>query len=177
MAAGAMVIASVGHASAFDFLDVLTQNPTRIAARHHPNSHRVRYGRHPSHFSTHWRAEAVAIPNARALAIARHYAGSSNPTHFRGPWCGAFAGMVARAAHDYVPSGFRRAIAWLHAGPHVHNPQPGDAAVMHHHVTFFVGYGGRGFYGLGGNQGHRVRLSSYPVGRVIAWVRLRGEGG
>jgi hypothetical protein len=45
---------------------------------------------------------------------------------------------------------------------------------MRSHVTFFAGFGGRGVLGLGGNQGrHRVTLSSYPLSRVIAFVRPR----
>lgn len=151
---------------------------------HHWHRHHWRH-----HYRRHWymhhtsralprnayRYEArVAARSSDVLATAERYLGDRNPTGFRGPWCGAFAGMIARMTHHDIPPGFRRAISWIHAGVRVRFPRAGDLAVFAHHVTIFAGYGGRGFLGLGGNQrDHRVTVSSYPIGRVIAWVRLR----
>lgn len=118
-----------------------------------------------------WRA-SWGTPGARdILMVADSFRGRRNPTHFRGPWCAAFTRMVLTlTGHPSVAS--NRAIDQIRDGYRVRNPRPGDLAVMRHHVTFFAGWGGRGFYGLGGNQGrHRVTLSSYPVRRVLAWVR------
>lgn len=108
------------------------------------------------------------------LATAERFLGRRNPTGFRGPWCGAFLGMIAKIRGVDVPAGFRRAVAWLRAGTRVSRPRPGDLGVMPGHVTIFAGYRGRRFLGLGGNQrGGRVAISSFPVHRVIAWVRLK----
>jgi hypothetical protein len=119
-----------------------------------------------------WRATAYE-GGSNVLAVASHFVGSRNPTGFRGPWCKAFVNMVARET-GHPANASLRAVDALHMGYRVRSPRPGDVAVMRSHTTFFAGYGGRGFLGLGGNQGHhRVTVSSYPLRRVIAWVRLR----
>lgn len=106
------------------------------------------------------------------LEYAGRFLGEVNPTHFRGPWCAAFVNMVLGATgHRHVAS--LRAIDAIRDGYRVRDPRPGDLAVMRGHVTFFVRRGGRGFIGLGGNQGHdRVTEISFPLTRVIAFVRV-----
>lgn len=143
--------------------------------RHHAYRHR-RY--HHPHYAARrpdlraWRATAYQ-ERSNVLAVASRFVGDANPTGFRGPWCKAFVNMVARKTGHFSNSSLR-AVDALRMGYRVRSPQPGDVAVMRSHTTFFTGYGGRGFLGLGGNQGHhRVTISSYPVSRVIAWVRLR----
>lgn len=107
------------------------------------------------------------------LAVASHFVGDRNPTGFHGPWCKAFVNMIARKTGHFTNASLR-AVDALHMGYRVKSPRPGDVAVMRSHATFFAGYGGRGFLGLGGNQSHhRVTVSSYPLSRVIAWIRLR----
>jgi uncharacterized protein (TIGR02594 family) len=104
------------------------------------------------------------------LAKAEGYIGDGNPTGFRGLWCKAFVNMVLRETGHAVDQSMR-AIDGLDLGQRVSDPRPGDIAVMPHHITFFAGWGGRGFYGLGGNQGRRVRMSNYSTRRVIAFIR------
>ena len=48
----------------------------------------------------------------------------------------------------------------------------GDLAVMRHHVTIVAGVHGGKVIGLGGNQGRRVKLSSYDSRRVVGFVRV-----
>lgn len=103
------------------------------------------------------------------LAEAESYIGEGNPTGLHGRWCKAFVNMVLRKTGHTVDRS-ARAIDGLHLGYRVSNPQPGDLAVMPHHITFFAGWGGRGFYGIGGNQGRSVRMSNYSTRQVIAFI-------
>jgi hypothetical protein len=122
--------------------------------------------------------EGFAAPNrmtSRVIQIASRYIGHGNVTGFRGAWCKYFTNKVLREA-GFHPSPSGMAIDGLLDGQRVRNPQPGDLAVMRSHITFFAGYGGRGFIGIGGNQGghygHRdVTVSSYSFNRVVAFVR------
>lgn len=107
------------------------------------------------------------------LSFASHFLGGGNPAHTHRPWCGDFVNFVLSHT-GHRPSGSGIATSFLRAGEHVRFPALGDIAVMRGHVTIFAGWGGRGFLGLGGNQGHgRVTVSSYPRSRVIAWVHPR----
>ena len=118
-------------------------------------------------------AQAAWGGGSALVAEAARYVGWSNPTGFRGPWCKAFTNMVLREA-GYHPGPSLRAIDALADGQRVSAPQPGDLAVMRGHVTFFAQWDGPdAFDGLGGNQGHAVRLSRFWRGAVIAWVRPR----
>lgn len=111
-------------------------------------------------------------PRSDILVGARRYLGLANPTGMRRPWCRDFVNMVLRQTGHALADASGLAMNALRLGPHVLSPRPGDVIVMRRHVTFFVGYGGRGVLGLGGNQGHgRVTLSSYPLRSVIAFVR------
>lgn len=105
--------------------------------------------------------------------VAQEFIGRRNFTTHRGiPWCAsAVNAWLDMTGHRHVRS--LRAIDALGDGPHVRRPEIGDLAVMRHHVTVFLGWGGRGFLAIGGNQGraHRVTVASYPTYRVLAWVR------
>lgn len=103
------------------------------------------------------------------LAEAKRYIGEGNPTGLHKRWCKAFVNMVLRKTGHAVDRS-ARAIDGLHLGYRVSNPQPGDIAVMPHHITFFAGWGGRGFYGIGGNQGRSVRMSNFSTSQVIAFI-------
>ena len=106
------------------------------------------------------------------LSVASRYLGAGKVTRMSGPWCRDFINLVASRAGYRLANHSRRAIDALALGRHVSAPHPGDLVVMRHHVTIFAGFGGRGVLGLGGNQGHRVKMSSYPARRVLAFVRL-----
>ncbi len=104
------------------------------------------------------------------LNEARRYLGRGNVTGSHRAWCADFANMVlSRTGHRASGSGMVRSM--LSVGPRVSSPSPGDVVVMRSHVTIFAGYGGRGFYGLGGNQHHRVAMSNFPLRSVVAFVR------
>lgn len=139
-----------------------------VPASAHHHSHHHHWIRH-----TEWRADyghwQRAGSDLASWALAR--VGWGNITGFRGPWCAAFVNVgLSSTGHRHVAS--RRAIDAIGDGMRVRRPERGDLAVMRHHVTIFVGWGGRGFVAVGGNQGHgRVTVSSYPLHRVIAWVR------
>jgi uncharacterized protein (TIGR02594 family) len=142
--------------------------------RHHRHHHSVHHARHRHHALDHPRRMNGEPASSRVIADARRYLGLSNPTGTRGPWCRDFVNMVLRQTGHALRDVSRTAIAALRLGPRVSNPRPGDIVVMRSHVTFFAGFGGRGVLGLGGNQGHhRVTLSSYPLSRVVAFVRPR----
>lgn len=109
------------------------------------------------------------------LRVAARYLGARNPTGTRGKWCRDFVNFTLREAGYRVADHSRRARDAVRLGHRVATPQPGDIVVMRTHATFFAGWGGRGVRGLGGNQGGgRVTVSSYPLSRVIAFVRPAG---
>jgi|GEM_PF-1721696 len=108
--------------------------------------------------------------SSAVLTEARRWLGHGNVTGSHRAWCADFANMVlVRTGHRASGSGMVRSM--LSVGPRVSSPSPGDVVVMRSHVTIFAGYGGRGFYGLGGNQHHRVAMSNYPLRSVVAFVR------
>lgn len=143
-----------------------------VHRHHHRHRHHWHHHRWSRISPSRYRATYYPPGQSDLLAVAERYMGDRNPTGFRGPWCKAFVNMVARrTGHLYNVS--KRAIDGLRMGIRVRMPRPGDLAVMRHHITFFAGWGGRGFIGVGGNQGGgRVTMSTYPVGRVIGWIRL-----
>lgn len=109
-------------------------------------------------------------PSASAIiAEASHWLGRGNPTGFQGPWCKAFTNFVLRRL-GFHPGPSLLAIDALRDGRRVADPRPGDIAVMPHHVTFFAGWAEQDFLGLGGNQGHDVNVSRFPLRRVIAFI-------
>lgn len=168
MVAGLTALAAIvfsGHAEAHSF--------RRVHHYHRQVWHHWRHiNRSYSYRMLHrWLAKA-ADGNSDVIATAERFLGDRNPTGFRGPWCKAFINLIARKTGHYFNRSLR-AIDGLRMGVRVRVPRAGDLAVFQHHITIFAGYGGRGFLGLGGNQtGHRVTVSSYPIGRVIAWIRL-----
>jgi uncharacterized protein (TIGR02594 family) len=155
------------------------------AQRQHRHYHHVHHARHHHRVShRRWRVkdarkyraifeELDSAPRSNILADARRYLGMGNVTNSHRAWCADFVNFILRKT-GHVTSGSGMAWSLLHVGRRVSHPEPGDIAVLRGHVTFFAGWGGRGFLGLGGNQGHhRVTLSSYPLSRVVAFVRPR----
>lgn len=134
----------------------------RVASRH---SHRIRVRQTPD----------APLELHPTLSVASRYLGGRNPTGTRGKWCRDFVNFTLRKAGYRVADHSRRARDAVRLGARVSSPRPGDIVVMRSHTTFFAGWGGRGVRGLGGNQGGgRVTLSSYPLSRVIAFVRPAG---
>jgi uncharacterized protein (TIGR02594 family) len=118
-----------------------------------------------------WEAPGRATQSGeRILAEASKFIGQHNPTGTVGPWCRDFVNMILRRTGHYVDSS-RLAIGSLRLGHRVSTPARGDLVVMRGHVTFYAGMKGHTVIGLGGNQGHRVKYSNYPLSRVIAFVR------
>jgi hypothetical protein len=118
--------------------------------------------------------EPLAFGGSRILAEAARYLGQGcRVTGFCGPWCKAFTNVVLRRL-GYHPTPSLRARDALRDGRRVRRPAPGDLVYLRFsHVTFFVGYGGRGLIGLGGNQAGAVTVQSYPLRAVVAYVEPR----
>lgn len=108
------------------------------------------------------------------LAYAERFLGRGNVTGFHGPWCGAFAGMVASHTGHAKPKGYLQARQWLHAGPHV-RARVGAVAVLPHHVGIVSAVHRRSVTLLSGNHGHRVGFGKYPKRAILAFVELRGK--
>jgi len=98
-------------------------------------------------------------------------------------WCSAFVNGVAEEA-GLEHTGRLNAQSWLDVGRSVHprSAQPGDVVVFRWgsqkswqgHVGFFQGYDKNGrMRVLGGNQGNKVQVSSYPANRLLGVRRLK----
>lgn len=115
---------------------------------------------------------------------------TSWPTDDDVPWCSAFANKVCQIL-GLPRSKSLRARYWLNVGTPIEiedarpeddivilkrggGDQPGaDVLDAPGHVTFFAGmYGDNQFLGLGGNQSDMVRISLYPVARILGVRRL-----
>ncbi len=108
------------------------------------------------------------------LEVASRYVGRFGPSLGLPSrlWCRDFVNFVL--AKNGTPPGnhSRRAIDALRLGSRVRDPRPGDLAVMRNHVTIFARFKTGQVIGLGGNQGRRVKLSSYSAARVVGFVRV-----
>lgn len=136
----------------------------------------------------------VALPIDQAYAstykLAKSYMGLHEKKHTtklkraigvnprRTPWCGAFAGTVAKRAGKKTPSGHLRAASWKSAGKAVSlkNAKKGDVVVVRtkygHHVGFYAGRSKGRVQLLGGNQSNMVKISNYKVRSVVSIRRL-----
>ncbi len=113
---------------------------------------------------------AASSNASTVLSEASRWVGHGNVTGSHRAWCADFANFVLRrTGHRASGSGMVNSL--LSVGPRVSQPAQGDLVVMRNHVTIFAGYGGHGFYGLGGNQHHRVAMSNFPLRSVVAFVR------
>ena len=128
--------------------------------------------------------------NAGTFAIAKKYMGLHENKHTgklrkaigvnprRTPWCGAFAGTVAKRAGKKAPGGHLKAASWKRAGKAVSlkNAKKGDVVVVRtkrgHHVGFYAGRTKGRVQLLGGNQSNMVRISNYRTGSVVSVRRL-----
>ena len=127
----------------------------------------------PSIYSAEWSGSAPGQNwGGDVVAEAARYVGSGNPTGFREAWCRDFINMVLERTGHRLADKSHVVAGALNLGPRVASPASGDLAVMRGHVTIFVGWAGQGtFLGLGGNQGHRVRVSRFALRSVVAFVR------
>ena len=105
------------------------------------------------------------------LSYAKRFLGMGNVTGFRGPWCGAFVGKIARHEGLHVPRGYLQARQWAHAGKRT-GAHVGAVMVMRHHVGIVAAVHGRTVTLLGGNQGHRVSLERRRISSALAFVQL-----
>ena len=115
-------------------------------------------------------SRAPSAGSSSVLSEASRWIGHGNVTGSHRAWCADFANFVLRRT-GHRASGSGMATSLLSVGARVSQPAQGDLVVMRNHVTIFAGYGGRGFYGLGGNQHHRVAMSNFPLRSVVAFVR------
>ena len=107
------------------------------------------------------------------VAEARRWLGG-NPTSRRSLWCGTFMNFVLeRTGHQGTGSDLARSFASI--GHRVSGPQVGAIAVMARrgggHVGVVSGIDGSGNpIIISGNHGRRVAESTYPRGRIYAYV-------
>jgi uncharacterized protein (TIGR02594 family) len=107
------------------------------------------------------------------------------------PWCAAFANAVLTAS-GIDGTGSARARSFEDWGEEVadwrNNIEPGDIVVLWRkkpnsafgHVAFFARFprfdrAAKRIWLLGGNQGNKVGLRSYPASRVVSVRRMRAE--
>lgn len=155
----ALVLAGIGGKARADDLSP-TAFLERYGAHHSPAAHA---GHH------------VVRGGAGLIAAAKRYLGDGNVTGFRGPWCGAFLGMIARRVGLPRPHNFRLARAWLHVGRPV-KPRPGAVVVFARRGGGHVGIVTRVRHGrvhvISGNHGHRVAMGWYPIRRALGYRAL-----
>ena len=94
------------------------------------------------------------------------------------PWCAAFVGGCLEEA-GYKSTGSLAARSYLDWGQKVTQPQYGDVVVFWRgskkswqgHVAFYVRETDKSVVVLGGNQGNKVSVTTYPKSRVLGYRR------
>jgi len=97
------------------------------------------------------------------------------------PWCSCFANWVCMKA-GFVRSKKLNARSWLEVGTEVKDPVLGDVVVLWRddpksnlgHVGFFINFtpDKKRLYILGGNQGNKVCIVTFPTSQVLSFRRL-----
>lgn len=95
-------------------------------------------------------------------------------------WCSAFVNWVAMKC-GMETSGKLNARSWLKVGEAVNTPTIGDVVIFWRgkkdswqgHVAFYVNEDKDNIWVLGGNQGNKVCISTYPKSRLLGYRRLR----
>ena len=96
--------------------------------------------------------------------------GKGNFTRLPGAWCAwATSAWLEAIGKPRLPNGL--AASALSYGPHVVSPQPGDLAVLPHHVGIVVEDRGGEIVIVSGNWSHRVAVAAIPRRTVRAFVR------
>jgi hypothetical protein len=147
--------------------------------RGHIWHHRVHHARVVRHHAPRLRClpaqcDPVGSPvvedgRSDAVSIAERFLGSHNPTGFRGPWCGAFAALVARIGHFFVPKGYLKAREWVNAGPRVSTPDRNTVSVWTGHVAFPIAWPRI----ISGNFGRKVAEGVQRRQRFLGFYALR----
>lgn len=98
--------------------------------------------------------------------VARQYGADSVP------WCGLFAGIVAKRAGKPLPVTPLWALSWATFGVDSPSPGLGDILVFKRagggHVGFYVAEDATTFHVLGGNQGDKVSIIRIARDRLYA---------
>ena len=95
-------------------------------------------------------------------------------------WCSAFVNWVAKTC-GYEYTGKLNARSWLDIGSVILDFELGDVAVLWRgspdgwkgHVGFPVRKTEHHIWLLGGNQSNMVRISPYPIDRLLGYRRLK----
>ena len=163
----ALLICASAKAEQSPNWDIALQDARQGGVAPRQKAPRVRGGNHP--------VDLTSLTSHPLLTIAARYVGRSGPSIGLPSrlWCRDFINFVL-AKNGTVPGNrSRRAIDALRLGARVRDPRPGDLAVMRNHVTIVAGLKAGQVIGLGGNQGRRVKISSYSAARVVAFVRVK----
>jgi len=90
------------------------------------------------------------------------------------PWCAAFLNGILKR-NGKKTTGSAAAASFRNYGKRVTKPVKGDIVVLRGHVGIFMGFvkknGKRYVVVLGGNQSNSVKVSHYPVSRVVTYRR------
>lgn len=111
--------------------------------------------------------------------VVKYYAdaGFSGIKHDSVAWCAAFVGAMLKRA-GYKASGSLAARSYEGYGVKLHKPMFGCIGVKKRaggsgwqgHVGFVVGYDGSRVWMIGGNQGDKVSVASFPASQFTAFV-------
>jgi uncharacterized protein (TIGR02594 family) len=95
-------------------------------------------------------------------------------------WCSAAMNYFAKK-HGYERSGKLDARSWLKVGEQIDKPLLGDVVVFWReskeswkgHVGLYINHDDKYIYCLGGNQSGSIRITPYPVERLLGYRRLK----
>jgi len=89
-------------------------------------------------------------------------------------WCSAFVNFCMLSAGE-TGTNSAAARSWLRWGQHLKNPRFGCVVVMRRgtgwqgHVGFWIGTKGKNMVVLGGNQGNKVCIASFPESSLLGY--------
>lgn len=128
----------------------------------------------------------ITPANASVYVTAKEYIGLNERKHTTSiqnitkvnprkvPWCAAFLNAILKKSGKKT-TGSLSAASFRNYGYRVIKPITGDIVVMKNHVGIFVGFiirNGKKFVAvLGGNQSNSVKISYYPITKVITFRR------
>lgn len=96
------------------------------------------------------------------------------------PWCSGAMNYFAKK-HGYERSGNLDARSWLKVGEIITEPKLGDVVVFWResksswkgHVGIYINHDTNYIYCLGGNQSGSIRITPYPIDRLLGYRRLK----